>query len=219
MKSSTKKTLIISGSILAGILLIGLILAFIPIRRISSFDDFSVARVYAHGSRDGVQVNASELIPLGERYDGLRSIDGQLRDALDSTSYSVLHAMFEARLGSTVSFRPEYDEDGVLALDAIAAAIPSEGEYMLRLEFGEVRYIMVAGERVYYDTLLFFVPDSSNQVVWIDVYAFERGRLEVSDNLTANNPRYYYIRPLRMRAVTTMLYRALSDIATNPLVA
>ncbi|MCL2370792.1 MAG: hypothetical protein FWC80_06160 [Firmicutes bacterium] len=220
MKTKTKKIIIITSVVLAVIIGLGVVFAFINLGGVRQYNDFDRAFILVGGNR-AVAISAEEN----------EVFDTELRDALGRTRFSLLHGIFEFGLGSRVTVADE-DQD-VNATQRVNQLRASGGVYgesmMLELQFNRAewtynqgrkeyangtRYIMVDGERQYFDSMIIIVTDSASEIIRIDAYVFLRERLTLVTD-TGYSPLHYYIRPIRLRAVTTRLYNTLSDIESR----
>jgi len=215
-----KKLIIITASVLAVILTLGIIFALISFSALRPYDDFETAFIF---TPDGQEVQITNLAAME---DWQVELDTMLRRGLRGTRYNLLHAIFEGRAGSTRQI--VYDEDGEAArlYRADRGNLTAYDQtFMLELRFAEFdfnnpRYFYAGDERVYYDTVIVMVPDSSNEIIWIEYFAFVRGWWErdVSPGYTPEpdsripHPDHYSIPALRIRAVTSRLHRAMVNI-------
>jgi len=216
MKTKTKKIIIITSVILAVIIGLGVIFAFINLGGLRQYNDFERAFILVGGNR-AVAIEDDE------------DFDSEVRTALNRTRFTLLHGIFEWGLGSRVSVADEEQEVNAVQRVNQLRASGVEDAVVLELWFEEAewvynqgrkeyadgtRYVMVDGELQYFDSMIIIVTDSASEIIRIDAYVFLRHRLTLVTD-TGYSPLHYYIRPIRLRAVTTRLYNTLSDIESR----
>lgn len=204
MKKKAKISLIVTSSVVGAILIAVIILCCITVKPLNAFMDY-----------DSVYITNSEgTLPSG-------TISGKYKDkldeALEDTSFSVMHAMLEF----VGSYGPEFvmtkDEDdnevkSALTVDeAREACKATEDSYMMEFVFDcdpdYMREYKVDGESVKYDRMIMNVKNSGGEVHWVRIYLYR-------SDYDSKNPETssYRVNPVRVRMDTTDLFIALGEM-------
>ena len=203
MNKKAKISLIVTASVLGAIPVAVIVLCRVTVKPLKDFMDYDTVNVTPY---------ESSALPGGTVKDKHKA---ELDKALESTSFSIMHATLEF----VGSYGPEFvmteDKDGneqkqaLTIADARSACAATENSYMLELGFDKVREYEVDGEKIKYDRMIMNVTTTNGEVKWVRIYLFEYA-YEIS---TAPENADYRVNPVRVRMDTSDLYIALGNIA------
>ena len=206
MKKAGKITLIVVSSIVAAILIAGIILGCIIVRPMKGFTDYS--EIYVTNA-------ASQRLPDGPLKDKYK---GKIDKAVKKTGFSVLRAMLEFAYSYGPEFLTEVNEDGETVRvarkksEVYSACAATSDSYMLELQFGgkndPLKTFSVGKETIAYNTLVMNVHTTDGELRWVNLYLFD----QYMDGENDPKAEEYYVTPIRVRMNTSSLYIALGEI-------
>ncbi len=220
-KRALRLTLIIIASVVAAILITGLILGLIPKKGFTDFADYKYVNVSSSSSTQSINNVTEKTSDNTDQYE----INKMLKDGLKTTKFSVLRAILEGNVSKAVTFEKtteEYlnDDDEVkerevkkmIAGSTIASLAPATATaYSLTFRYnrgtGEnpEKFITVEGEKVYYDVIKVAVSaDESNIIEDYTVYFYDSEKAGVDED--------YEITPVIIKAKLIDLKKAIDAI-------
>jgi len=230
MKKPIKKTIIVTAAILAITIGLGVIFAFIPLGGVRQYSEFHTATIITQGHTVGGTNNIRLFNQEGineDEYDFYNRLTRGIR----RTRYTLLNGIFEWGIRPRISIP---DDERRLSVSDINALFPREDEFLLKIEFDEPRTLprsvllldelalcecdensVAPDYRTVYDTIVFRVIDSANEITWIDAYAFNRAHMNRINPYDDCSPLHYQIVPMRIRVAPTRLFRAIEDIVED----
>jgi hypothetical protein len=219
-KKTLRLVLIIAASLLAAVLVTGVILGCVSVKAFTRFDDYSSVTVYGAG---GTLIQ--EIIATDE--DGAETHDRfelnkLLREGLKKTRFSILRGVLEGTSASAPKFKRGAEKDAdtgkyekliVKGSEIASSSQAGEGAYLLEFVFAgrtdgkPDKSIEVEGERLFFDRARVAVAVSPGNI--IEQYVFY---LYDSERLYGEGSEYYEITPVTVKAKATALYDNIAAI-------
>ena len=203
MKKKVALPIIITGSVVAALLLCVLILSLITVNPLKTvIGDYSEVTVYLTGE-NARQPNTEESRKA-------------IKEGVDTTKFSVMHAILEGRFAYGAKFKTEKDEDGkqqkVMKSGLELRVMSNETKnYMLKFSYDSLRTIKVQGEEVSFDNAYVVVYDTNGEIEKIEIMPYEYGK--VMGNPTDEDYAYNEMPVIEIWSTTSGLYNVLNDYA------
>ncbi len=194
ISNKVKIPVIVLSAIIGLIVVAVIVLSCVRINPLKDFASYDTVIVTDEkGSNLGYCVDASEK----------KDFDKALKKG-----YTVMHALMEFVYSYKPKFATKDGEKETKTIDEAKQAVTDTAtNYVVRLNFEKTKSIKVEDEKVTFDTVIFSVYSTANEIQTITVYAFEDyGEQNHSDD-------EYFVTPIKVRANLTPLYNVLTKIA------
>lgn len=204
MKKKVALPIIITGSVVGALLLCVLILSLITVNPLKTvIGDYSEVTVYLTGE-NGRQPNTEESRKA-------------IKDGVDTTKFSVMHAILEGRFAYGAKFKTEKNDDGkderVMKSGLELRLMSNETDnYMLKFSYDSLRTIKVQGEEVKFDNAYVIIYDTNGEIEKIEIMPYEYAK--VTGNPTDEDYAYYKMPVIEIWSTTSGLYSVLNDYAS-----
>ncbi|MDR0425635.1 MAG: hypothetical protein LBH24_00525 [Clostridiales bacterium] len=216
MKKAVSKTLIALISLIALVLIVGLILFFVKPDRVAVLAEYDKVSVY--------NVNtAADRIDLDKAVTGDLSLTGIIDRGLQKSRYNVLQGLLEGKAGTALKFKTkkaddpdnagkQIDERVELKAEEVKDVRAGETTYKLEFSFAALRTVKVEGAEIPYDRAIVLVHDSANEIDEVEIYFYQFLRIDNESDDEAIGSAYYRVYPVKMRILSTNLFNACKDV-------
>lgn len=212
MKKKLAKPLIITGSILAVLLVAVIVLCAVSIKPFKQFYDYKTVFIDVAGNSNVGDITAESN----------KELKAKLDKGLEKSGFSVMHSLLEGALNYGPDFAYDKDKDGKVIKDdngvkqitektfaeVVALTTAADSAISLEFVFSSEREMEVDGAKVKYDRVRLNVSTTNGEVQRITIYPF-LDRLTHGVNADVSE---YRINPVEVRANTSPLYIALNEI-------
>ncbi|MCI9030990.1 MAG: hypothetical protein HFK09_00500 [Clostridia bacterium] len=135
----------------------------------------------------------------------------KLKEGVEDTRFSVMHAILEGRWVYSPKFKTEQDKDGEtvrakLTVTATKNLTADASNYMMLFSFDEKKSVKVEGETVEFDRVKVLVYDTVGEIERIVVYPYIQEKLDITPI-----DSYYYCYPIEIWSTTSKLMGTLTD--------
>ena len=138
----------------------------------------------------------------------------KVKEGIEDTRFSVMHAILEGRWVYSPKFKTEKDEDGEtvrtkLTVTATKNLTADSSNYMLLFSFDEKKSVKIEGETVEFDRAKVLVYDTVGEIERIVIYPYLQEKLDITPI-----DSYYYCYPVEIWSTTSKLMGTLTDYET-----
>lgn len=204
MKKKVALPIIITGSVVAALLICVLILSLVTVNPLKTvIGDYSLVTVYLSGETGQQPKTDDSKVAI--------------KDGVDSTKFSVMQAILEGRFAYGARFKTEKDDDGnkqkVTKSGLELRLFANEGKnYMLKFSYDSPRTIKVQGEEVTFDNAYVIIYDTNGEIERIEIMPYEYDK--VMGNPTDEDYAYYEMPVIEVWSMTSSLYSVLTDYSS-----
>ena len=202
MKKPVKLSVIIVSGVIAAVAVAVLVLSLVNVNPIARLPENYTVDVYAPSSAERMASN-----------DDTRAV---IKDAIDDSSYSVMHALLEYRYDYSYNYKTEKNEDGdtervkIYAKDIASYMASTADSYMLEFCYASPVTVKVDGEELSFNRVRFLVSDMSGEIEKVEMLFYDSAKIS-SDPAD----EYYYVTPVQVWMATSKLYSALETLGQS----
>lgn len=220
-KRGWKIAIIVIASVLAALLIVGIVLGCIKTKGLSELDGY-----------ESVWVNGNAVPVISADNENTAAVNNRFKTGLKKSRYSLLRGIFEGVWSNSykfelrdVSYREQNKKGDYVDktrkekvvvkaanIESYATTATTENEYALKFDFGRKdgepsRTVKVEGEEIAFDTAIVRVAVSKGNIIEeYTVYFYD------SEKIYGDGSEYYEINPVIMKADANNLFKGIGDI-------